>query len=468
MSELGGYELPKDWRWATIPDLVGEGGVFMDGDWVESKDQDPNGDVRLIQLADVGDGSYRDRSSRFLTADKAHELGCTFLRPDDVLIARMPDPLGRSCIFPGDSKQSVTVVDVCVVRSTNGEFDHRWLSWFVNAHPVRSAISGLQAGSTRKRISRGNLATIPLPVPPLPEQHRIVAEIEKQFTRLDAGVAALLRAQANLKRYRASVLKAACEGTLVPTEAELARAEGRECESGAELLERILDERRNSWAGRGTYKEPAAPDIAGPPRLPEGWCWATVEQVSTAVQYGTSAKTNEDPTGIPVLRMGNIQDGKLELDSLKYLPVDHAEFPSLLLAEGDLLFNRTNSAELVGKSAIYHGLPEPSSFASYLIRVRFAKSLDSRLAGYFINSVFGRAWISNVASQQVGQANVNGTKLQALAIPLPPFAEQQRIVAEVERRLSVIDELEAVVAANLQRATRLRQAVLQRAFSGEL
>ena len=169
--------LPSGWEWKTIPDLVSNDGVFIDGDWVESKDQDPNGDVRLIQLADVGDGAYRDKSDRFMTKAKAEELRCTFLNEGDVLIARMPDPLGRACIFPGDTKPSVTVVDVAIVRSGNGEFDHRWLCCFVNAHPFRSAISDLQAGSTRKRISRGNLATIPLPVPPLPQQRRIVAEI---------------------------------------------------------------------------------------------------------------------------------------------------------------------------------------------------------------------------------------------------------------------------------------------------
>jgi len=121
--------LPPDWSFATVNDLIGGEGVFVDGDWVESKDQDPDGDVRLIQLADIGDGEYRNRSSRFLTYDKAVELRCTFLKKGDVLIARMPDPLGRACIYPGDSKESVTVVDVAVVRSKNGDFSHRWLMY---------------------------------------------------------------------------------------------------------------------------------------------------------------------------------------------------------------------------------------------------------------------------------------------------------------------------------------------------
>ncbi len=324
------------------------------------------------------------------------------------------------------------------------------------------------SGTTRLKLPQGSMKQIPLLVPREDEQRRIVAEIEKQFTRLEAGVAGLRRVQANLKRYRAAVLKAACEGKLVPTEAEIARKSGRSYETGAELLVRMLTERRQKWTGRGKYKEPAAPDASNLPPLPEGWTWATVEQVSTLVQYGSSAKTNEDSTGVPVLRMGNIEEGKLALDALKYLPMRHDEFPDLLLTKGDLLFNRTNSAELVGKTAVYKGTPHPCSLASYLIRVRLAECCLPEFVAYFINSVFGRAWIAKVVSQQVGQANVNGTKLQALAIPLPPLAEQQRIVAEVERRLSVVEELEAVVTANLQRATRLRQSILKQAFCGAL
>ena len=108
--------LPSGWQEVALEDLVGPDGIFVDGDWVESKDQDPQGDVRLIQLADVGDGEYRDRSERFLTSEKARELGCTFLEAGDLLVARMPDPLGRACIFPGDRRRAVTVVDVAVVR----------------------------------------------------------------------------------------------------------------------------------------------------------------------------------------------------------------------------------------------------------------------------------------------------------------------------------------------------------------
>ena len=143
-----------------------------------------------------------------------------------------------------------------------------------NTFALRHGAAGLA------HITKGRFEQSELPKPELDEQREIVAEIEKQFTRLEAGVAALRRVQANLKRYRAAVLKAACEGKLVPTEAELARQEGRTYETGAQLLERILTERRQNWNGKGKYKEPAAPDTTNLPELPEGWTWATVEQLS--------------------------------------------------------------------------------------------------------------------------------------------------------------------------------------------
>src|SRR5690242_19759632 len=100
----------------TLSQIIGKDGIFVDGDWVESKDQDPTGSVRLIQLADVGEGKFVNKSKRYLTIEKATELKCTFLKPGDVLVARMPDPIGRACIFPELGEQCVTVVDVCIIR----------------------------------------------------------------------------------------------------------------------------------------------------------------------------------------------------------------------------------------------------------------------------------------------------------------------------------------------------------------
>ena len=148
-------EVPSGWvyakRFVSIAALRRMS--FTDGDWVETKDQDPNGGVRLIQLADLGDGSFLDKSSRFLTRAKAYELNCTFLAKGDLLVARMPDPLGRCCIFPLDGVEKyVTVVDVCAVRLGTSPITPKYMMYLINSPRTRANIEALKSGSTRKRI----------------------------------------------------------------------------------------------------------------------------------------------------------------------------------------------------------------------------------------------------------------------------------------------------------------------------
>ncbi len=474
-------ELPKGWAFAQLPELITNDGIFIDGDWVESKDQDPDGDVRLIQLADVGDGFFLSKSNRFLTQSKAKGLGCTFLKKGDVLVARMPDPLGRACIFPGDKKVAVTVVDVCVIRGRLDHFDNLWLMYFINSPAFRESIHALQSGSTRKRISRGNLSTLKLPVPPRSEQTRIVEKLEELLSDLDAGIAELKAAQKKLVKYRQALLKAAVEGTLTADW----RKTNQPKETGAQLLERILEERRSRWEAKqlakfqeqgktppkgwqDKYPEPVQSYTANLPTLPDGWVWATIDQLSLEQKYGSSSKTGSDSSGVPVIRMGNIQDGELDLQNLKYLPQDHNEFPVLYLADGDLLFNRTNSPELVGKTAVFRSQIIPCSYASYLIAVRFSPWFIPELAASYINSGFGRLWIKSVVTQQVGQANVNGTKLAALAIPLPPAEEQSEIVRLLQEQRKSSFEQSSNIEHSLKQLAVQRKNILKAAFSGQL
>jgi type I restriction enzyme S subunit len=153
--------------------------VFVDGDWIESKDQDPNGEVRLIQLADIGVGRFIDKSRRYLTTDTAYRLGCTFLERGDVLIARTPDPVGRACVFPGVGQLAVTAVDVCIVRVDPAVIDSNYLAHFLNSSNALRQVASKASGSTRQRISRSNLGTIIIPLPPLEEQRRIAAILDK-------------------------------------------------------------------------------------------------------------------------------------------------------------------------------------------------------------------------------------------------------------------------------------------------
>jgi type I restriction enzyme S subunit len=465
--------LPAGWTIARLPDLVGEQGVLTDGDWVETQDQDPNGDVRLTQLADVGDGVFRDRSKRFMTRGKAAELRCTFLEPGDVLIARMPDPLGRACIFPGDPRPAVTAVDVCIARPSASHVSSRWLMNTINAPAFRAAVARLQSGSTRKRISKANLCTIQLPVPPTREQHRIAEAVDSLLTRLDAAVSTLERVQRNLKRYRTSVLKAAVEGRLVPTEAELARAEGRDYEPASVLLGRILTERRRRWgmAGTGKYPEPVNLDSSDLPALPEGWCWTTVDSLIWDADYGTSQKCAYNASGPPVLRIPNIQRHTISFEDVKFAAEPASLNPHGIVKPGDLLFIRTNgSPSLIGQGAVVvQELPRAYHFASYLIRLRVVNvDVVPRWIGLVWHSPVVRGQILAATASSAGQHNVSIAVARRIAVPVAPLDEQRRILFEVDRTASLIDMAAATAAAGQGRCARLRQAILKWAFEGKL
>ena len=465
--------LPNGWRTATLPDLIGEAGIFIDGDWIESKDQDPSGDVRLIQLADIGDGFYRDRSDRFLTSEKAKLLRCTVLQPGDMLVARMPDPLGRACIFPGDRKAAVTVVDVAVVRTNNPQVNPRWLMYCVNAPQFRSAVVSLQSGSTRLRISRKNLSKVVFPFPPRAVQDEIVAELEKQFSRLDEAVANLQRVKANLKRYKASVLKDAVEGRLVPTEEELARREGRSFETGEQLLPRIVETRKNEWAGRGKYDEPAAVETGGLTNLPNGWVWATAEQLSTFITKGTTPAAEKllDGTGdVQFLKVYNLTfDGTL---NHAYKPA----FVSRATHEGELLRSQVLAGDVLinivgpplGQVSVVPPTIAEANMNQAVARFRPIKPLSTKFVAHALMTESIMAWAIRKAKTTAGQTNLTLDLCRRLPIPLPPLAEQERIVAEVDRRLSLILGVQAEVDANLKRAQALRQAMLAKAFSASL
>jgi type I restriction enzyme S subunit len=205
--------LPNNWTYAKINDLISNEGIFVDGDWIESKDQNPKGKVRLIQLADIRDGIFRDKSNRYLTKEKSVELGCTYLKKQDILVARLPEPLGRACIFPlNNSQKYITAVDICVIRPANKYVNIKYLLFLINSPIIRIEIDKLKSGTTRKRISRKNFAKIDFPIAPMHEQNRIVEKIEELFSDLDKATEDLKKSQEQLKIYRQAVLKAAFEG----------------------------------------------------------------------------------------------------------------------------------------------------------------------------------------------------------------------------------------------------------------
>jgi len=376
---------------------------------------------------------------------------------NDVLVS-VRAPVGPTNICP---EKSCIGRGLAAIRPIGG-IESFFVLFLMRA--FEKSIAGKGTGTTFKAITDSQLSGFEIPLPPISEQHRIVAKIEELFTKLEAGIAALKKAKAQLKRYRQAVLKHAFDGSLTQ---EWREANKRKIEPASELLERIKAERKRD--AKGKFKELPPIDISELPELPDGWVWTRVGEIGKLIQYGTSEKAHSDATGIPVIRMGNISDGKIIFDELKHLPKEWPHLEDYLLQDGDVLFNRTNSAELVGKTAVYKNYHPKAAFASYLIRVRPIELFyNSDLLSFFINSFYGRKYIASVVSQQVGQANVNGTKLSFMPIPFPPPAEQQKICEEIESRLSMADDVEKATEQSLNQSERLRQSILKQAFAGKL
>ena len=361
-----------------------------------------------------------------------------------------------------------------VLRAIAGLMENSLLCHYLNTADYHDYVTG----TTRLKLNQSRMRKISVPLAPLPEQRRIVAAIETQFTRLDAGVAALGRARANLKRYRATVLKAACEGRLVPTEAALARAEGRDYEPADQLLARILAERRARWEAEHPgkrYVESAAPDTGSSSELPEGWTYTAIAPLLSTARagmrtgpFGSLLKKHEHRTeGVPVLGIENIGSVGYVPGSKIHITEKKAEQLSQYdVQPDDILVSRSGT---VGEVCV---IPDGVGKARMSTNVmRIVLEPDGMTPKFFWLLFKGSPPVLDQVSELCSGSTrdfLNQTILSSLIFPLPPLAEQRRIVAEVERRLSVVAALEREVEAALARAARLRQSILKRAFEGRL
>jgi type I restriction enzyme S subunit len=375
---------------------------------------------------------------------------------------------------------------VCKLTPDERHYDLRLLAHALPGY--FGAINAKTSAITVKHLSSKTVAEIPLPLPPREEQARLVGAIESYFTRLDDAVATLERVQRNLKRYRASVLKAAVEGRLVPTEAELARAEGRDYEPASVLLERILAERRRRWeeselaklkakgkapkddTWKARYVEPVAPDTSELPELPEGWCWASVGQLGVVSGGLTqNAKRELLPMQMPFLRVANVYANELRLDEIKTISVSPAEIDRVCLAPGDLLVVEGNgSIEQIGRVALWDGSIDPCLHQNHLIKVRFSPVCLGTWSLCWLLAPLGRVAIERAASSTSGLHTLSLSKVQRLPVPLAPLAEQGRVTDEVDRLMTIALAAGGDVSTNAHRCARLRQSILKWAFEGRL
>lgn len=455
------FTLPPNWIETELGGLF----ILIRNGLVVEQYKEPIG-IPISRIETISNGFINFEKVRYVRKIDQNKKQQYLLQQGDILFSHINSDLhlGKTAIF-NCSQELLHGMNLLLLRVPKDLVDPYYVNYFLNFSRMSGDFIAIaQHAVNQSSLNQRKINSFRIRLAPLNEQKRIVDKIELLFSDLDGGEALLKTVQKQLATYRQSVLKAAVTGELTKDWREQNK---HRLEPGEKLLERILKSRSENWKGRGKYKEPEEPKNIIFVDIPNSWSVATIDQISSIVEYGSSAKCSTENLGVPVVRMGNIQDGKLDLGDLKYLPENHDEFPKLLLEFGDLLFNRTNSAELVGKTAVYMGRPEKCSFASYLIRVKLINTAPMFISAY-INSVFGRAWIQSVVSQQVGQANVNGSKLKSLSIPLPSREEQEEIVQRLDDIFSQIDALENWCATELERSTTLRQSILKAAFSGKL
>ena len=279
-------KLPPGWRWETLEDIAADGAKILYGILQPGPDM-PNG-IPYVRPTEIVEDVIDLSSIRRTTPAIAGKYKRSLLKADDIILS-IVGTIGKVAIVPPELDGGNITQSSVRIRTSSEKASPHYIAWVLRSPILRRQFDKHRLGTAVPRLNVAHVRALRIPIAPSSDQRRIVAEIEKQFSRLEEGVGALRRVQANLKRYRAAVLKAACEGQLVPTEAEIwksgsgilplgsdgkrqdaASTLGEPFESGAELLARILAERRKNWQGRGKYKEPAAPDTSKLGKLPEG------------------------------------------------------------------------------------------------------------------------------------------------------------------------------------------------------
>jgi type I restriction enzyme S subunit len=471
-------DLPAGWAWSTI----GEISERPQYGWT-TKANHEEGHLKLLRTTDITSGTV-DWSNVPYCTEEPEDIEKYLVKSGDILISRAGS-IGVSYLV--NNPERAAFASYLIRFRPKQSVDKKYVYYYLKSPDYWTAIGASKVGIAVPNVNATKLSQVPIPLAPLNQQKLIVAEIEKQFSRLDEAVTALKRIQANLKRYKASVLKAAVEGALT----EEWRRKNPDVEPATELLKRLLVERRRKWeedyvnkyvAAHGhvpkddswkkKYKEPAPPDTSNLPKLPKGWVWATAEQLCDFITKGTTpsaTKLNEGAGEVQFLKVYNLAfTGQL---NYKYKPAyvsratHEGELARSIVFPGDILINIVGPP-LGQVSIVPEALPE-ANINQAIARFRM---LGEMLGRYFAIALMSKevmGWAIKRAKTTAGQANLTLELSRALPIPLPPLSEQENIVDEVESRFSVTEEIEAAIETNLKRAERLRQAILKNAFLGK-
>ena len=364
--------------------------------------------------------------------------------------------------------------------------DARYLEAFLQSDEAQYAIDRMKTGGSESglNLTHDRFKRLEVRVAPLAEQVRIVEKLDELLSDLDDGVAELKASQRKLAQYRQSLLKSAVEGALT---ANWRAAHGTPQETGAELLQRILTERRARWeqkqlakyAEKGKtppkgwqakYPEPARADLTDLPSLPKGWVWATIDQLSASVRNGLSQKPEHEPVGYPIQPNNAVSSMAVDLDEVRYLRISSEDAGPYLLKNGDLLATRYNgSVDLLGVVGVVRGLSCDTVHPDKLIRIQ--PVLDKHLADWIeiaASTGASRAHIVSRVRTTAGQTGISGDDLKRMPIPVPPLTEQLELAATIHAASGEVSSQQRAVERLLTLAYAQRKNLLKAAFRGQM
>ncbi len=421
--------------------------------------QAPSGDT--YNSSDIGLPLYQgktDFGDLYLKAPRVWTTAASKVaEPGDVLLS-VRAPVGPTNLA---TAKCAIGRGLAAIRGRSG-VSQKYLLYALRA--TEATLVGSATGTTFAAVTGSVIRDHEVPVAPSAEQERIVSAIEEQLSQLDAGVAALESARRKLTRMRTAVLQAVVTGHLV----EQDQAEG----TADPLVAQARAARDATIAPTGRSRSIPLDYLHDHlPAIPHSWRWVSLDSLADVVGGVTKdvkKQTSPKLQAVPYLRVANVQRGYLDLRSVATIKATSEQIAALRLQGGDVLFNEGGDRDKLGRGWIWEGQIDPCIHQNHVFRARlYAPVIDPQLLSWHGNT-FGQRWFDRGGKQTTNLASVSKTTLRAFPVPIPPLAEQQRIVAAVESYLSVIDAAEGMVQACEQRAEALRSSILVAAFSGKL
>lgn len=458
------HEIPNNWIWVDLEQLCD---ITSGNPAPQNKNFFKNGNVPFVRVQDMGrmgNNVYLRKTKDYLNNDAVAKNNMKLFSKGSVLFTKsgMSILLNQRAIL-GLDMHVVSHIGICLpTKFTLSEWIYYWLKSI--------DFKELTHATTLPSLKLSKVQKIRIPLPPLPEQHRIVAKIEGLLTKLDVGVEVLKQVQAQLQQYRQSVLKAAVEGSLTT---EWREKHLDNLEPADKLLERIQKERKEKLGKK--YKEPIPVDTSDLSELPEGWVWATWEQVLS----NDKGSFKRGPFGSSLKKSMFVESGYKVYE--QYCPInDDCSFARYYITKEKFLemegFSVRENDFLISCSGVTLGriTQVPNEYDEgiinqALLRVRINDCVVT--SAFFIKLFRSPYFQKQIFAHSTGTAipNVKGVKeLKAIPVPLPSLLEQKIIISEIERLFSIIDESETMIEYELKRAQSLRQSILKRAFEGKL